>query len=89
MTIITKVKTKGQITLPAAMREKLGFRVGDYLKITLENGSVTLTPQTLVDSRIAESIADYKTGKSHGPFNSANELVASLKKNIKQRAKKK
>lgn len=89
MTIITKVKTKGQITLPAAARKQAGFRIGDYLKVTVEKGDIILTPQTLVDSRIAESMANYKNGRTHGPFNSADELVSSLKKNLKKRAKAK
>jgi len=42
---IVKVKTKGQVTLPTALREQAGLQVGDLLEITLERGKIMLTAQ--------------------------------------------
>jgi AbrB family looped-hinge helix DNA binding protein len=85
---IVKVKTKGQVTLPTAIREQAGLNVGDLLEAKVERGKITLTPKTLIDRRLAEGLEDIKKGRVYGPFNSADELTASLEDNIKKRAKK-
>ena len=85
---IVKVKTKGQVTLPSATRERVGLNIGDLLEAKVERGKITLTPKTLVDRRLAEGLDDIKKGRVHGPFKSAGELTASLESNIKKRAKK-
>lgn len=39
----TKISSKGQITLPVAIRQKLGIRAGDVLKISVsEEGEIIL-----------------------------------------------
>jgi AbrB family looped-hinge helix DNA binding protein len=39
----TKVSTKGQIVLPAPLRNRLGIRAGDSLDISVEQGKIVLT----------------------------------------------
>jgi AbrB family looped-hinge helix DNA binding protein len=39
----TRVSTKGQIVLPLPLRRKLGLRVGDRLKISVEKDRIVLT----------------------------------------------
>jgi AbrB family looped-hinge helix DNA binding protein len=85
---IVKVKTKGQVTLPTAIRERVGLNIGDLLEAKVEKGKITLTPKTLVDRHIAEGLEDIKNGRVYGPFNSTDDLTASLQGNIKKRAKK-
>ena len=75
---IIRVKTKGQVTIPTALRARLGVSVGDLLEAKVEGHVITLTPKTLVDKRLAEGIADIKAGRLKGPFKSADELIASL-----------
>ena len=42
------VTSKGQITIPKAVREELGLRVGDRLAFrTLEDGRVVVEPETV------------------------------------------
>ncbi len=36
--------TKGQITIPAAMRKRLGLRRGDEVAFTIEDNKVVITP---------------------------------------------
>jgi len=84
---IIKLKTKGQITIPASLRQQVGLSIGDILKVNVEAGKITLTPQSIIDRRLAESLEDYKHGRSHGPFNSIAEMSAFL--NRKQGTTKK
>lgn len=48
MTII-KVKPKGQVTLPVAIRKELGLKVGDFVEVKSERGTVILKPKKVVD----------------------------------------
>jgi len=75
---LVAVKNKFQIVIPQALRKQAGVRVGDILEAKVERGKITFTPKSIVDRGIAESLADFKAGRSIGPFNSAKELVASL-----------
>jgi AbrB family looped-hinge helix DNA binding protein len=86
---IIRVKTKGQVTIPASLRARLGVAEGDLLEARIEGHLITLTPKTLVDKRLAEGLADIRAGRIKGPFASADALVASLRrKNPSKRAKK-
>ena len=72
------VKNKFQIVIPQALREEAGVHVGDILEAKVERGKITFTPKSVVDRGIAESLADFKAGRSFRPFSSAKELIASL-----------
>jgi bifunctional DNA-binding transcriptional regulator/antitoxin component of YhaV-PrlF toxin-antitoxin module len=76
---LVKVKTKGQVTIPTALRRRAGLNVGDFLDAKLERGTLTLTPQTPVDRDIAESLEDLKAGRTYGPFDTADEMMRSLR----------
>ena len=86
---LVKVKTKGQVTLPYSIRERAGLSVGDLLEAKLEKGKITLTPKSLIDRRIEEGLEDIRRGRTYGPFNSADEMIESLERNIKDRGKAK
>ena len=75
---IVRVKTKYQVTLPTEVREQAGVRVGDILEATVEKGKITLSPKTVIDRGIAESLEQFKKGQSFGPFDTAEEMLASL-----------
>lgn len=81
---IVRVKTKGQITLPNSIREQVGLNVGDILEAKEEQGKIILTPQSVVDRRLAESFADFKAGRSYGPFNSAADMIKDMKHRVKK-----
>jgi AbrB family looped-hinge helix DNA binding protein len=84
---IVKIKTKGQVTLPTAVRKLIGLKVGDLLAINENKGTIVLTPQTMIDRRLAQSFADFKAGRSFGPFNSANEAIKDMKQRVKKAKK--
>ena len=49
--LITTVSTKGQLVIPARMRDALGIEPGDRIALTLEDGVILLRPvsERLVD----------------------------------------
>lgn len=83
-----KVKSKFQVTLPKVVRNKARLKVGDVLEAKVDGKKVTLTPQTLVDRHIAEALEDIRQGRVYGPFDSAEEMLRSLRKNIRMRSRK-
>ena len=87
MPIVT-VKKKYQIVIPARLRREVGIDVGDVLEAKIERGKIVFTPKSLIDRGIAESMEDYKRGRSYGPFDSAEETLRSLHHNTKKRHSK-
>ncbi len=81
---IVKVKIKGQVTLPSSLRQQVGLKVGDLLEVKEERGKIILTPQTIIDRRLAESIADFKAGRSYGPFDTADDMIKDMKQRVKK-----
>ena len=45
---LATLKTKGQITIPAAVREKIDVTQGDVFDVEVVDGKVVMTPQKLV-----------------------------------------
>ena len=78
MTIVT-VKTKYQVVIPQSVRDQVGVNAGDLFEGTVERGKITLTPKSLVDRAIAEGLEDIKRGRVSGPFNTVDEMLASMK----------
>jgi bifunctional DNA-binding transcriptional regulator/antitoxin component of YhaV-PrlF toxin-antitoxin module len=86
---LVSVKNKFQIVIPRTVRMKIGVNVGDILEAAVVRGKITFTPKSLVDRGIAESLTDFKEGRAFGPFETRDDLVASLHKEAaKLRSKK-
>ena len=88
MPIVT-VKKKYQIVIPARLRREVGIDIGDVLEAKVERGKIIFTPKSLIDRGIAESMADYKKGRSYGPFDSAGDMLRSLHHKARERIAKK
>src|SRR3989344_9551751 len=79
---LARVKQKGQVTIPANIREELGLREGDYVEVTTEGSRVVLTPQQIaprhpeIDTALAEGLADIKAGRVSPAFTTAEEIAA-------------
>ena len=95
---LVKLKTKSQVTIPDAIRQQLSMKVGDLLEAKVQRGSIILKPKTVVDrdeytptqrrrinEQLGKSIAEYKEGKYYGPFNTVDEMIASMKAELKKR----
>jgi hypothetical protein len=62
----------------------VGVQIGDLLEARIERGKITLTPKTVIDRGIAESLEEFKKGRSYGPFDTAEEMLVSLQRNVKK-----
>jgi len=47
---LTKVRPKGQITLPDGVRRAARLAEGDYLEISVEDGAIVMRPKKLIDA---------------------------------------
>lgn len=86
---IVRVKTKYQVTLPPAVREKVSIDVGDILEAKVEKGRITLTPKSVIDRELDEALADLKAGRVSPLFRSAESTIGYLRRHAKSQAKKK
>jgi antitoxin MazE len=85
-----KVARRGQITLPASLRKAAQIQEGDYLRFMIENGTISVVVQKLVDRDQAyfwtrewqegerEADEDIRMGRLK-TFDSVGELIAELK----------
>jgi AbrB family looped-hinge helix DNA binding protein len=80
---IVRLKEKGQITIPAALREELNAQVGDFFSASVEDGAVILKPQTMSDpvSRSESPRKDLSSwfGSAKGVYASVEEIDAFIK----------
>jgi bifunctional DNA-binding transcriptional regulator/antitoxin component of YhaV-PrlF toxin-antitoxin module len=83
MPIVT-VKNKYQVVIPVRLRNEVGINVGDILDAKVERGRIVFTPKFLIDRGVAESLEDYKNGRSYGSFDSAEKMLTSLHRNVKK-----
>jgi AbrB family looped-hinge helix DNA binding protein len=78
MAIVT-VKNKYQVVIPRSVRDQIGIHIGDLLDARVERGKVTFSPKSVVDRAIAEGLEDIRKGRVKGPFDTVDEMLASLK----------
>ena len=50
---LTRIRTKGQITLPDTVRKAARLTDGDYLEISVEAGAIVMRPKKLIDANQA------------------------------------
>jgi antitoxin MazE len=89
MALYSKVTRHGQVTLPAAIRKKLGISEGDLIELIVEDDKAILLPKKLIDSSQAyfwtkkwqeaekEASEDIKSGRIK-TFDTAQELFDDL-----------
>ena len=92
-------KNKQPVVIPAAALRRAGFKRGEELEVRASGGVITILPKLpkaddeytpeqrrIIDARLARGLADIKAGRSRGPFNSAEEMIADIKTQLKRRA---
>lgn len=47
---LMKVRPKGQLTLPDAIRKAARLSEGDYLEVSVEAGTIVMRPKKLIDA---------------------------------------
>jgi AbrB family looped-hinge helix DNA binding protein len=55
---LVRIQEKGQITLPAAVRKRLGLKKGDMVAVVATPEGVLITPQAVVATRALAEIGD-------------------------------
>jgi AbrB family looped-hinge helix DNA binding protein len=83
---IVKIGVSRQVAIPKKLHDKLGLAPGDYLQMELEGDRLVLTPQAMIERRLAEGLADIRKGRVHGPFASVAELLQSLRGTKRRKA---
>ncbi len=89
------VKNKTGLTIPARVQHQAGFKAGDVVEFRVSGGVITILPKLsnaddeytpeqrrIIDAQLDEA----EKGPFHGPFNSADEMIADLKGRLKKRA---
>ena len=87
MELVT-VKTKFQIVIPQSIREQAHVDVGDLLEASVEDGKITFTPKSVIDRLIDERLMDLAAGRTHGPYDTADEAIAAVERRISRRPQK-
>lgn len=87
--MLTRLRAKGQITIPEDVRRAVHLEEGDYLEMTVQDDVVVLRPRTVVPKAQAwfwqrewqagerEASDDIHSGRTT-PFDSEEALLESL-----------
>ncbi len=79
---LVRIKEKGQVTLPAKIRERSGLHVGDYVEVKEEGNRIVLIPQAIaprhpeIDAALQEAFADERAGRVTPAFGSVKDYKA-------------
>lgn len=96
----TVVKNKIPIVIPLAIRRQAGLKVGDRLEFRVSGNVITLVPQLDIDdeytlaqrqainARLAKADEDIRQGRTYGPFSTADEMILSMKTELKKTTQK-
>lgn len=92
MTVI--VNNKKELVVPHSVRRQAGLKSGDRLEFRVSGGIINIIPKLpsadddytpaqrkAIDARLAEA----RKGPYHGPFDSADEAIRFLRKEIRSR----
>jgi bifunctional DNA-binding transcriptional regulator/antitoxin component of YhaV-PrlF toxin-antitoxin module len=88
------VKSGDELVVPRAVQRQAGIKVGQRVKFKVSGGIISIIPdlppaddeytpaqRRVIDARLAEA----RTGPYYGPFNSADEAVAFLRRGLRSR----
>jgi antitoxin component of MazEF toxin-antitoxin module len=90
--MIVRVKNKPPVVIPPAALRRAGFKSGQDLEVKASGGVITILPKfpnaddeytpeqrRIVDAQLADGLADIKAGRTFGPFETADEMIAHMK----------
>ena len=94
MTVAVKNNNKLPLVVPLAVRRKAGFRSGQELEFKASGGVITIVPKLPTAEteytaeqrrRIDAELDEAEKGRFHGPFETADEMIAHIKGELKAR----
>ena len=89
------VKDKFALAVPAKVQRQAGIKAGDRLEFRVSGGIITILPEVpTADTeyspeqrrRIDAQLDEAEKGPFHGPFDTADEMIAHVKAELKKRA---
>jgi AbrB family looped-hinge helix DNA binding protein len=93
MTVTVKEKT--DLVVPPSIRRRAGIKTGDRLEFRVSGGVINIVPKprpgddeytTEQRRAIDAQLDEAEKAPFHGPFHSANEMIAHLNGELKSRA---
>ncbi len=80
-----KITSKGQVTLPKLLREKLELREGGYLDASIQNNTLVLKPVPTQNGK--EVIVNYckKQAKNRSELESVRKILAKVPFSLSER----
>lgn len=93
------IKDKSDLVVPPSVRRQAGLKPGDRVEFRVSGSVINIVPKfpapdydhtpeqrKILDAQLAEALADIRAGRTAGPFNSATEMIAHMKGELKRRA---
>ena len=79
---VTKLKEKGQITLPVDIRREINAQKGDMFDVQVDNGKIIMTLQRLVPVSQKPTTIDLSrfVGVANDAFGSVEEIDDTIRK---------
>ena len=102
MNSTARIQHKGQVTIPTRLRTQAGLNKGDLVEFSFQRGKIVITPKVIVDRSgfpnadneytpaqrraIDAQLREAEKGPFVGPFETATEMTAHLKKELRKPA---
>jgi AbrB family looped-hinge helix DNA binding protein len=89
------VKNKKDLVVPQSVRRQAGIKSGDRLEFRVSGGIINIIPKlpsaddeyTPAQRRVIDAqLAEVQKGPFHGPFDTADDMIAHMKAELKKRA---
>ena len=88
------VSTKSELVVPRSVRRRAGLKSGQKVEFKVSGGVISIVPQLpaaddeytpeqrrIIDARLRQA----RKGPYHGPFATADEAIAFLRKQVRRR----
>ena len=92
------VSTKSELVVPRSVRRRAGLKSGQKVEFKVSGGVISIVPQLpaaddeytpaqrrVIDARLRQA----RKGPYHGPFATADEAIAFLRKRVRKRKRMK
>lgn len=98
MTATLKVQPKGHVRIPLQLWNEAGLATGALLQATARRGTIVLTSKAVtppddeytaaqrrfINRRLARGLEDVRQGRLSGPFDTAEEMAASIEGDVRK-----
>src|ERR1700722_2095483 len=89
------VTNKKELVVPRSIRRRAGIKSGDRLEFRVSGGIINIVPElppaddeyTPAQRRVIDAqLTEAQEGPFHGPFDTADDMIAHIKVELKKRA---